>query len=408
MMKRMKHWIVQSSSRPVVMCVWGLLLLVPGWWTLGQDAAVPDGIPNPAEYAWVVVAEDFDSPLDLVNAGDGSGRLFVVEQGGLVWIVYPDGEVSFEPFLDVSTLIPPSVFSGAYTEQGLLSIAFHPDFEANGQVFISYINRAGDTIIGRMQVMADNPDMLDPASLTPVMEIRQTYADHNGGNIVFGPDGMLYVGMGDGGSLQDPLRMGQRTSTHLGKILRLDVNAEPYAVPPDNPFVGKSGYKPEIWAVGTRNPWRFSFDRLTGDLYIGDVGQEQREEINFQPAGVGGQNYGWSAFEGTLPLYADQQVPVDPAAITMPVIEYDHTQGCSVTGGYVYRGEKLPEMQGVYLFGDYCSGRVWATVRAETPSWPYMLWMETGRVISSFGQDEAGELYMVDYKGAILRLEAAG
>jgi glucose/arabinose dehydrogenase len=407
MMKRMMGWTGRSPSVRIV-CLIGLLLLIPGWAVLGQEGARPEGVPDPAGYQWKVVAEDFDSPLDLVNAGDGSGRLFVVEQGGLVWIIYPDGEVSFEPFLDVSALIPPSVFSGAYTEQGLLSIAFHPDYETNGRVFISYINRAGDTIIGRMQVMAGNPDMLDPASLTQVMEIRQTYADHNGGNIVFGPDGMLYVGMGDGGSLQDPLRMGQRTSTHLGKLLRLDVNADPYAVPPDNPFVGKEGYKPEIWALGTRNPWRFSFDRLTGDLYIGDVGQEQREEINFQPAGIGGQNYGWSAFEGTLPLYADQEVPVDPGAITMPVIEYDHLQGCSVTGGYVYRGEALPEMRGVYLFGDYCNGRVWATVRAETTPWPHALWMETGRVISSFGQDEAGEVYLVDYKGVILKLEAAG
>ncbi len=377
-----------------------LIIFVMSSLTLAQDVVVPD----PANYQWTVIASDFDNPLGLVNAGDGSGRLFVIEQAGLIWII-EDDEVLFDPFLDISALLPPVVFQGGYTERGLLGLAFHPDYESNGLFFINYTDVRGDTIIARYQVSADDPNRADESSATVILKVNQPYDNHNGGDLAFGSDGYLYIGLGDGGSQDDPLGMGQRTSTHLGKMLRIDVNAETYVVPADNPFVNNPDYKPEIWAIGLRNPWRYSFDMATGDLYIADVGQWKWEEINFQPAGVGGQNYGWNAFEGSYD-HPEKQFAVDPALVTMPVAEYPHEQGCSVSGGYVYRGEALPELDGIYLYGDYCNGRMWALTRDAAGQWVNTIWMETGRVITAFGQDEAGEIYLVDYKGEVARLVA--
>jgi glucose/arabinose dehydrogenase len=369
---------------------------------------MPPGIPDPSGYQWVKIADGFDSPLGLVSSPDETGRLFVLEQGGLIWILQPDGTQSIEPFLNIYDLIPRDVTRGGYSEQGLLGLAFHPDYENNGRFFINYTDRQGDTIIARYQVSADDPDQADSASAQILLEITQPFADHNGGQIAFGPDGYLYVGMGDGGSPDDPLRNGQKTDTLLGKLLRIDVNAETYTVPPDNPFVDAPAYKPEIWALGLRNPWRFSFDRQTGDLYIADVGQWLWEEIDFQPAGSpGGENYGWSAYQGSHE-YLEQSQPVDPASLTPPVVEYDHGQGCSVTGGYVYRGRALLDLQGVYFFGDYCSGSIFAARRGSLGQWQQTLWIDTGNIITSFGEDESGELYFTDYKGGIYRLERAG
>jgi glucose/arabinose dehydrogenase len=388
----------------------GLLLLASG--TVAQEPTPtplprPDWMPDPAAYRWELVVDDFDNPLGVYHAGDGSGRLFLMEQGGFIWVVQPDGSVNFDPFLDFSLRIPQTVFNGGYSEQGLLSMAFAPDFPSSGHLYIHYINRDGDTTISRLRLSASNSETADPASEEILLTVEQPYADHNGGQIAFGPDGYLYVGLGDGGSLEDPLRMAQRPATRLGKILRLDVSGAEAVAPPDNPFVDVPDYLPEIWALGVRNPWRFSFDRLTGDLFIGDVGQAQREEINISPAGQGGMNFGWSVYEGTLPLHADQEQPVDESTLTMPTIEYPHTEGCSVTGGFVYRGAALPELEGMYLFGDYCTGRMWLMHQTAAGTWEYALWMHGDYVISSFGEDEAGELLLVDYKGSVYRLIAA-
>ena len=356
------------------------------------------------DYVWANFASGFDNPVLLTHAGDGSGRLFGVEQTGMVWIVTPDGETLPEPFLDVALMMGQDVMRGSYTERGLLGLAFHPNFARNRTFFIHQTDLNGDTQIVRYQTLAADPNRVDPDSRTVILSIDQPWHDHNGGMIAFGGDGYLYIGMGDGGREDDPDGNGQNTAVLLGKILRIDVDGAPYRVPDDNPFVGQAGYAPEIWAYGLRNPWRFSFDRATGDLYVGDVGQWSMEEINYLPAGIGGVNFGWQTYEGTL-LRAES-APDEPP--TMPIAEYAHSEGCSVTGGVVYRGAALPDLQGSYLYGDYCSGRVWLLRRNAAGEWQNRLWMQTERQITAFGEDEAGEIYLVDYKGDILRLERAG
>jgi glucose/arabinose dehydrogenase len=372
-----------------------LVLLFPAVEISAQEA------PDLSRYEWEEVASDFDSPVYVTHAGDD--RLFVLEQGGLIWIV-ENGEVSFDPFLDISLLLPDGVFRGGYSEQGLLGLAFHPDYGKTGLFFITYTDVNGDVILARYSVMADNTEMADPDSGVVILKVEHPYDDHNGGQISFGSDGYLYVGMGDGGSVDDPHSNGQNTSTLLGKLLRIDVNADTYTVPDSNPFVGNADYVPEIWALGLRNPWRFSFDRLTGDLYIGDVGQWEWEEIDFQPAASpGGENYGWSAYQGNHE-YLD--VPVS-GEVMMPAAEFPHSEGCAVIGGYVYRGATLPELQGAYFFGDYCSGNMWTMFRDDAGEWQTAPFMDTEQVISSFGEDAQGELYSVDFKGGIYKLVAA-
>lgn len=375
------------------------------------DLAVPDvvmlpplaerGLPDAADFTWAAVADGFDNPVFITHAGDGTKRLFVVEQTGLIWIIAND-EVLPTPFLDVSRLLSPDVFRGGYSERGLLGLAFHPNYAENGTFFIHHTDVNGDTNVARYRVSRDNPNRADAESRALVLFVDQPYADHNGGMIAFGPDGYLYIGMGDGGSPDDPHEYGQNTTVLLGKLLRIDVNADTYTVPQTNPFVGQDDYAPEIWAYGLRNPWRFSFDRLTGDLYIGDVGQWDWEEVNYQPADfAGGANYGWSAYQGMHEYLGRQAV----SEVTMPFTEYAHSEGCSVTGGYVYRGTALPELVGAYFFGDYCSGRIWVSYPDGAGAWQTALYFEDAFVISSFGEDEDGELYMVDYKGVIYRLQ---
>ena len=357
------------------------------------------------KYQWVEVASGFDRPLLVTNAGDGTGRLFVVEQTGLIWVVQ-DGQTSDQPFLDISGLLSDDVFRGAYSERGLLGLAFHPDYKTNGTFFIDYTDTNGNSVVARYKVSADDPNKADPTSATTILTQQQPYENHNGGNLAFGPDGYLYIAFGDGGSQGDPQRNGQNINTFLAKILRIDVNADTYTVPDTNPFVGQADAKSEIWAYGLRNPWRFTFDRKTGDLYIGDVGGDDFEEIDFQAAdSKGGEDYGWSAWEGNE-QHPQVQATGDAVA---PVATYSHKDGCSISGGYVYRGEKLPELDGIYFFGDYCNGRIWTLERNSGGQWTTTLsdWPPGKFVISSFGQDEAGELYLVDYKGAIYRLEAA-
>ncbi len=383
-----------------------LLLLVAFSMTVSAQGNEPittrSAPPDPAQVRLVEAAGGFTRPLYATHAGDGSDRLFVVEQTGRIWIVQ-DGARVPEPFLDLSNVVT-DVGQG-YSEQGLLGLAFHPDYADNGRFFVNYTDRRGNTAIAEYRVSADDPDRADPGSGQILLTAEQPYPNHNGGQIAFGPDGYLYIGLGDGGSGGDPQGNAQNTWTLLGKILRLDVNGDeaPYLTPPDNPFTSGLGAG-EIWAYGLRNPWRFSFDRATGDLYIADVGQDVMEEVNFQPADAsGGQNYGWNRREG---IYSYEGGADSPRYVT-PVATYEHNQGCSITGGYVYRGEALPDLQGVYFYGDWCSGNVWALWRNEAGEWQNSLfWPNTGHAISSFGEDEIGELYLVDYGGGIYRFAA--
>ncbi len=350
------------------------------------------------------VTSGLRNPLYVTHAGDGSGRLFVVERPGVIRVIV-DGSLAEAPFLDLRDRV-----GSSGSEQGLLGLAFAPDYSRSGHFFVNYTDRRGDTVVSRFTVFA-NPDVADPRSEFLVLKLPQPAANHNGGMLLFGPDGYLWIGTGDGGAANDRFGNGQNPDTLLGKMLRLDVTTNrsvPYLVPGDNPWVnadwnGRS-VRDEIWAVGLRNPWRYSFDRATGDLWIADVGQNLYEEVHYVPAGAaGGLNFGWPIMEGThcFPQTADCQ----RAGLEIPVAEYAHGAGdCSVTGGYVYRGTQFPALVGVYLYGDYCSGRIWGLAR-EGDGWRSVLLLETGLNISSFGEDEAGELYVTDLRrGGVYRI----
>ncbi len=356
--------------------------------------ALPDG----NAYHWAEVVAGLDKPLGLASPKDDAERLFILEQEGLIRLVQK-GELLSQPFLDIRGRV-----GSRAPEQGLLGLAFHPRYRENGYFYINYTDKNGDTVIARYTTSTNDPNLADPNSEKRLLFIPQPYANHNGGEVTFGPEGYLYLGLGDGGSGGDPQGNAQSTRTLLGKILRIDVErGDPYAIPPDNPFAQGSGLA-EIWAYGLRNPWRFSFDRLTGDLYIGDVGQNRWEEIDFLPGGTpGGANFGWNYREGKHRFEGNP-----PAGIGLidPVVEYDHTQGCSVTGGVVYRGQALPEWQGVYLYGDYCSGKIWGLLHLPDGSWQNALLFESGYRISSFGEDQAGEVYVLDHSaGVVYRLK---
>lgn len=334
-------------------------------------------------------ATGFSRPVDITNCGDS--RLFVVEQAGRIWVLDSLGNrLSAEPFLNID----PRVNSNG-NEQGLLGLAFHPNYAQNGQFYVHYSDNSGDTQISRFLRDTLDPNKADPASEKKILFQDQPYSNHNGGGMSFGPDGYLYIGIGDGGSGGDPQNFGQNKQTFLGKILRIDVDGgDPYAVPADNPFVNDPAWKPEIWHTGLRNPWRWSFDRLTGDMWIGDVGQNAREEIDFQPAGTGGINYGWRCYEGNNTYNTSGCQP--QSSYLKPAFEYANPSlGCSVTGGFVYRGSKYPEIFGTYLFADYCSGRWWATVRRADGTFSTKeIANLTDYQFSSFGQDRMGELYV--------------
>ncbi|MBN2840554.1 MAG: PQQ-dependent sugar dehydrogenase [Coriobacteriia bacterium] len=346
------------------------------------------------------VLDGFGQPLFVTGAGDGSGRLFVVEKTGLVWTVR--GGMREEVFLDLTDRV------STESEQGLLGIAFSPTFAEDSTVFVSYTQQDGASALSRFIV---DGETVDRASEKMLLHVAQPFANHNGGMIAFGPDGYLYLGLGDGGSGGDPYGSGQNGRTLLGKMLRIDViggagDPAGYVVPDDNPFVGQSDTKPEIWAIGLRNPWRFSFDRATGDLWIGDVGQNAWEEIDLQAAdSPGGENYGWNRFEASHPYPPDSTAP-DPTGFTMPIVEYDRDAGTSVTGGYVYRGTAEPGLYGTYLYADFTVGRIWGLQRAEDGSVQTRELLDTDMMISSFGEDDDGELYVVDFNGAVYRIVA--
>lgn len=337
------------------------------------------------------------NPTDIQNAGDGSGRLFLVQQRGTVRI-FRDGALLQQPFLDIQSKSLPG------GERGLLGLAFPPGFAQKQRFYVNYTDLKGNTVIALYRV-SSNPDIADVASETILMTITQPFENHNGGQVRFGSDGYLYIGMGDGGSGGDPMGNGQNLNTLLAKMLRIDVEAEPGSVriPPNNPFVNRAGARPEIWAYGLRNPWRFSFDRPTGNLWIADVGQDAFEEIDFQPgASSGGENYGWNRMEG-LHCYTPG---CSMTGLTLPVAEYSHSEGCSVTGGFVYRGNLSPGLRSLYIYGDYCSGRIWGLERRGTV-WVNRQLLMSGLTIRTFGEDEAGEIYVGSENGAIYRLEGS-
>ncbi len=384
-----------------------LLLIAP---LLSAAAADPGPSTGPFPVAGSVqgaglqqIATDLGSVTGITNAGDG--RLFLTLREGRI-VIFENGGVRPQPFLDIHGL---TTTDG---ERGLLSTAFHPHYAGNGFFFVNYTNLQGNTVIARYQVSAADPNRADPASARILLTIEQPFSNHNGGQIQFGPDGDLYIGMGDGGSAFDPACRAQRTDTLLGKMLRIDVDqnvATPpyYGIPASNPFRGAGDPPDKVWASGLRNPWRFSFDRETGDLWIGDVGQDRREEIDFQPAASrGGENYGWKVMEGTLCGSNDacpaSTPPCNSSAFTLPVLEYGHNPECAVTGGYVYRGNGVPQLRGAYVFGDLCSGVIWAASRSGD-SLTVRTIPGTVSQLTTFGEDSDGELYAANLGGQLFR-----
>jgi glucose/arabinose dehydrogenase len=333
------------------------------------------------------VATGLDKPL-LVVSPPGDARLFVVEQSGRIRIVQR-GRLLGGAFLNVSRLISTG------NEQGLLGLAFHPKYAENGRFFVNYTNTRGDTRVVEYRV-SGNPNRAAASTARVLLAVAQPYSNHNGGHLAFGPDGFLYIGLGDGGSGGDPENSGQRTDTLLGKILRIDVDnpsgGRPYGTPEGNPFASGGG-RPEILHWGLRNPWRFSFDRATGDLWIGDVGQNKIEEIDFRRAGGSGANFGWNAFEGTSRFGGTASGPT-----VRPVAQYSHDKGCSVTGGFVYRGSEVASLRGRYVYADYCTGRAWSMRAGPNPGGVREITGSLSRSltnVSSFGEDAAGEMYAV-------------
>ena len=342
---------------------------------------------------------EFDRMVLLTYPEDGSGRLFVVLQSGRIVVFENDpGVESAETFLDIRERV-----NDAGNEEGLLGLAFDPAFAENGYFYVNYTaSEPRRTVVSRFSVSAGDPNRADAGSELVFLEVAQPYRNHNGGHVAFGPDGMLYVGPGDGGSSGDPRGNGQDASTLLGSILRIDVSVLDetggYAVPPDNPFAGGDGSaRPEIWAYGLRNPWRFSFDRETGDLWAADVGQNRYEEIDLIKPG---RNYGWNVMEGAKCF---RPTNCDTRGLEMPVAVYGRDGGCSVTGGYVYRGRRLPTLYGAYLYADFCSGKIWALRHDGVAVTEQMLIADTGLSISSFGEDASGEVYVLTFEGAVYR-----
>ena len=356
----------------------------------------------PSGYMTVRVADGLSEPVDLTAPPGDTTRIFIVEKTGKIRIL-KGGQVLSRAFLDISSLVSRG------SEQGLLGLVFHPQYASNGKFYVDYTDVSGDTRVVEYLVSSD-PESASAVS-REILFVDQPFSNHNGGQVAFGPDGYLYIGYGDGGDGGDPQGNGQNLNALLGKILRIDVNSgSPYSIPAGNPFQGQTGKRGEIWSYGLRNPWRFSFDRANGDMYIADVGQERWEELDYEPAGLGGRNYGWNRMEGKH-CYPPG-TSCNQTGLVLPVAEYDHPTGCSVTGGYVYRGKLHPELAGTYFYGDYCTGllrsfRIMNGMAIDEKDWTRALRTEAGGAmqgLSSFGLDAAGELYLVLLDGEVYRL----
>lgn len=379
----------------------------------GKERSIGGGSPV---ITLTLVTDGLSEPVYLTHAGDDSGRLFLVERSGVVRI-FENGALRSTPFLDIQGRVE----SASCSECGLLSVAFSPDFAQSGRFYVNYTandNPVGpgvagerdgpyDTVIARFTISSD-PNVADPDSEERVLLVNQPNDNHNGGQVNFGPDGEFYVGMGDGGAANDPRDIARNPASLLGKMLRIHVtDTGTYTVPADNPFVGQAGYRPEIWALGLRNPWRWSFDRTEGDLYIGDVGQRAFEEIDFEAADdPGGRDFGWDVMEGFScfddPNESGDGPGCDQTGLTLPIHDYSHSLGIAVSGGYVYRGA-APALQGIYFYGDYGSGRIWGLRRVGN-DWVNQEFLNTAYRISSFGEDQSGELYVVDLGGSVYRI----
>ena len=346
------------------------------------------------------VLKGLRQPLDVRSANDGTDRLFMVEKQGTIRVAH-GATLSDRPFLDLR-----GVVGARGSEQGLLGLVFHPHFAENGYFYVNYTDSNGDSVVARYQVSGD-PDVADPATGAVIMFQPQPFPNHNAGNLIFGPDGYLWIAWGDGGSGGDPRGNAQNGSTWLGKMLRIDVDGGfPYVIPPDNPFVSSPDVLPEIWGFGLRNPWRYSFDRANGDLYIGDVGQGVWEEVDMVPAGTpGGVNFGWNRTEGN---HCYNSRSCDLGAFWPAVAEYDHSRGdCAVVGGFVYRGSAFPSLVGTYVYADECTGRVWTLTRDEAGNWNASEQLKTGISLSGFGEDQNGEMYVTGLNdGTLYRITA--
>lgn len=350
-------------------------------------------------------ADGFDMPLTLVHAGDE--RIYVVEKAGRIWRVNRSGKLSKSLFLDITDRV-----NARASERGLLGLVFHPDFSVNGHFYVNYTGEGGHTRISRFTASGLGSERVLPATEKVLLTIEQPYSNHNAGDIAFGPDGYLYIGTGDGGSGGDPGNRSQDPRDLLGKMLRIDVDrGDPYAIPRDNPFIRSRDTLPEIWALGLRNPWRFSFDRGTGDLWIADVGQHKWEEINREPAGSsGGLNWGWRCYEGFAPFKTDACGPASAYARPVHVYPNEPRTGCSVTGGYVYRGDENPALTGKYIYTDFCSGIFWVLEpAAHTGGFNNRVVLRNGpKGVAAFGEDVYGELYVVSLnEGRIYKVRQA-
>ncbi len=343
---------------------------------------------------------DFDEPLYITQPAGDPSDLFVVQRGGAIRVIH-DGRTASRPFLDIGDRVATD-----NTEQGLLSMAFAPDYSRSGRFYVDYTDKAGDTRVVEYRRSQGDPLTADPASSRVVLGVKQPFDNHNGGLLVFGPDGDLYIGLGDGGSEDDPNRVGQNLTSPLAKILRIDPRpsaGRPYSVPASNPFVGAGGARPETYAYGLRNPWRFSFDRMTGALTIGDVGQNEFEEIDYMPRGkAAGADFGWSAFEGDSRFNRDQQAP----GAVKPIFTYSHSGGaCSITGGYLVRDPNLTSLYGRYLYADFCAGELRSLIAATGGASDDRSLGISVPAPSSFGEDAAGRIYVTSLNGAVYRLD---
>ncbi|MBI4521797.1 MAG: PQQ-dependent sugar dehydrogenase [Gemmatimonadetes bacterium] len=383
---------VRPVRRPVAAAALGLCAALIGC----GDGPVAEDEPDSPALRVELVADGLQA-LTHLTSPPSDPRLFVVEQRGRIRIIDAGGTLRTTPFLDITDRVC------CCGERGLLSVAFHPGYASNGWFYLNYTDAQGDTRVERYTVSSD-ANLADRASAKLILRVEQPFANHNGGLNLFGPDRMLYIGMGDGGNANDPQGHGQNRGTLLGALLRIDVDGgDPYRIPPDNPFVATAGARGEIWALGLRNPWRFAFDRQAAHLYIADVGQNQWEEVNRASAGQGGLNYGWNVMEGA---HCFRATTCNQVGLTLPIAEYGHSaQACSITGGHVYRGAAIPSLAGQYFYGDYCGGWV-RSLRVRSGNDVEIHEWELGSLgnITSFGEDARGELYILTEGGRIYRL----